>query len=306
MTDAATLKDGSFLLVDEPYAHRDPDMSAVRYHSDLALGSSMAEDFRQSRRKYLARYVHRTLPEPEPSAAMNLGTLIHLKVLEPDRYSDVVADPYPELAPDGKKWYRRKGSDHEKWWADEVAKREGKIPCTVDDERRVDAAAKAVLSHKRARSLVNDQGSPEVSHFWSNPDHGIACKCRVDWDANIPIDLKTTSDASPNAYVRSVVRLGYHRKLAHYLEGLRVVRGEPTRMAHIAVETSAPYRVAVYDINDKDEQGCSLGATQRNATLRQLREAIESGDWSEPWERQVNELKLPRFAWLEDDFFMEL
>src|SRR4051812_809517 len=103
------------------------ELSSADYHADPAIGSSMLEEFRESRRLYEGRYVLKNIPPRESSAAMELGTWIHTRLLEPDEYFATLADPLPDVAPDGKNWLRRKGSDHERWWADELAQREGKI-----------------------------------------------------------------------------------------------------------------------------------------------------------------------------------
>lgn len=282
------------------------DMTASEYHACDAVGASMLETFRSSRRNYHAYYVEKSESQPKPSAAMNLGTLCHLRILEPERFELLVAPPFPETAPDGKKWLRRKGSDHERWWADEEAKREGLILCDEEQLAIVERVRQAVLASRHAKRLLEGDGTPEYSIFWRDQTTGIDCKCRVDWMASIPLDIKTTADASPAAYSRRIVQLGYHRKLAHYIDGLSALLNEPAVMVHMAVETQAPYRVGVYEIDDRGVDGLRLGEWQRNRTLRELRECMDSGDWREPWEKQVNELKLPRWAWTENEYALEL
>lgn len=82
-----------------------PDLSNEDYHADTgAFSASALEDFRDSRRLFEARYITKTLPPKAATPAMELGTCVHLRILEPERYFATLAEPFPEEAPDGKKW----------------------------------------------------------------------------------------------------------------------------------------------------------------------------------------------------------
>lgn len=287
------------------------DMTSTDYHAHPAIGASMLECFRESRRTYYARYVEKSEPAPEPSAAMVLGTLVHLMLLEPERFPQSVADPYPETAPDGKNWLRRKGSDHERWWAEEVAKRDGKIPCDVDLLSRLDRIVKSIRGNERAAKLLAQEGKTEFTILWRDKHTGLDCKCRVDFMPTsliadprpVAVDLKTTDDPAPQPYASSLVRLGYHRKLKHYQAGLNAYTGSQQPFVHIAAGTCPPYAVASYDIDDRHpNDGFPLGAEQRRRTLRNLAECIESNDWREPWEKSVVTLSLPSWAFSEEAY----
>lgn len=273
------------------------------YHADYAIGSSMLETFRSSRREYYERFVARTLPPKESTPAMLLGDLVHLLVLEPDRFEHAVAEPYPELAPDGKKWLRRKGSDHERWWAEEEEARRGKIACSVETIDTAKTVAQAVRRHPVVERMLQ-VGVTERSLWWTDEESGLECKCRFDivTPDGLAMDLKTTRCVAPGAYARQVMALGYHRKAAHYLDGLRRYAGAAAAFVHVAAETSYPFRVAVYAIDDFDGGGDSLGQQQRRETLRQLADCVAKDEWQEPWESHVTDLRLPGWAWSETDY----
>jgi hypothetical protein len=283
------------------------DMDAEEYHAHPAVGSSMLETLRDSRREYQYRYIvppNERLPKREPTLAMNLGTLIHYRTLQPELFADKVADPYPEEAPDGKKWLRHKGSDHERWWAEEVAARAGKVPCDKAMLETVDAVSKSIRKHPHFAALLGDGGTAEHSLFWIDSETGIECKCRLDWLGQFALDLKTTARVTPAGYARQLVSMGYHRKLAHYTEGIRATLGEPIPFVHVAAETEWPYRVAIYEIDDRDRDGIRLGVAQRRETLRTLADCLAKDDWREPWETQVTALRLPGWAFTENDYQM--
>lgn len=274
------------------------------YHDRSEVGASMLEDFRDNRKVYRATYIDKTRPKREATPAMLFGTLVHLLALEPERFADMVAEPMPDLsgnAPDGKKWNRRKGSDHEAWWQEEVDKRAGKIAADQKTLDRVAAASAAVKRHPVVASIL-DTGAGEVSHYWTDEETGLRCKCRVDWLASsCAMDIKTAIDPSPAGFARRVVQLGYHRKLAHYLDGLQACHGEPVPLVHVAVEPEWPHRVAVYELDDLRD-GIALGRQQRREVLRQLADCLKSDEWSEPWETGVTALRIPNYAWNENDY----
>lgn len=281
------------------------ELSNDEYHSHAAIGASMLETFRESRRLYEARYVTKTLPAPPPSPAMELGTAIHLRLLEPERYRASLAEPYPELAPDGKKWLRRQGSDHERWWADEVAKREGKLALEQATIDQIEAIAASVLAKPWAKSLLASDGRPEYSIFWTDEETGLPLKCRVDWFRPIiSIDLKTTGNATPERFVKQCVSLGYHRKRSHYLAGIRALTGDKrARMVHVAVATDPPYPAGGYDLVDRDRMtGKSLGDLEWRYTLRQLQHCLDTGDFSDPWELEILTLEYPAWAYTQQSY----
>lgn len=278
------------------------DMPAEEYHAHPAISAGKVEDFLESRRLFEGRYVTKTIPPKVPTPAMLLGTYIHLRILEPDRFNESLAEPYPETAPDGKNWLRRKGSDHEKWWADEVAKRVGKLALEQHEIDYINAIAESVLSKRWAAQLLRGQGEAEYSIFWTDAETGLELRCLVDWFSSIPIDIKSTGNASPSEFAKTCVRMGYHRKRQHYLAGIEAITNEPPLMVHIAVSTEPPFAAGAYDIQDIDRDGRSLGKRQWRRALKQIAECFESGDWSDPWEHEVFSLGLPAFAFSEDQY----
>lgn len=281
------------------------ELSNENYHADPATGASALECFRESRRLYEGRYITKTIPQMVASPAMELGTLIHCRILEPDRYFASLAEPYPELAPDGKKWLRRKGSDHELWWAEEETKREGKFALEQFEIDRLEAIAASVLAKRWAKPLLRGDGQAEYSIFWTDHETGLPLKCRVDWFRDVvSVDLKTTGDASPAEFVRRCVSLGYHRKKQHYLAGILAYTGEKdSTLLNIAVSTNEPYSAGAYELEDTDRYtNRSLGLMEWRHTLRQLRQCLDANDFSDPWEAAVMRLELPAYAFTQSQY----
>jgi len=280
---------------DKPTGLTNEQLLADDYHADPAIGASMIEDFYRSRRLFEGRYVTKKIPPKKRTAAMELGTLVHMRVLEPTRYGAEVIVASAD-APD-----RRSRN----YWADLEEQNEGKHIITHATGCEVEAIAESVLSKRWARRLLASDGQPEFSIFWTDQETGLNLKCRVDWFAGICLDLKTTADPSPANYARTLVNLGYHRKLAHYCAGISAYTGEDATLLHIAAGTEPPYACGAYEIDDRDmwdHRTPSLGQKQWRQILRDLAECYATNDWSDPFEREIVSLRLPQFAFSESQW----
>lgn len=281
---------------------RHVEMTAEEYHAHPAVGSSMLEDFRTSRRLYYAKHIAKTEPQKK-SDALDFGTLVHLMLLEPEKLPVLVAPPMPAVTPSGEPWNKRLKADREAWAAAEAERSCFPLCFSDEDLKRAKRTVDAVMGNWHARRLVEQKGEREYSIFWTDPATGIECKCRVDWWSAIPLDIKTTCDATPAFYAKQCVKFGYTRKRAHYLDGIRYLTGDKNpAFVHLAVETDGFHRVLCSELDDLDRDGHSLGETQRRSLLWELAKCIETGDWREPWERNVITLGLPGWAYSEDAF----
>lgn len=228
------------------------------------------------------------LANPRPSTpAQALGTLVHLALLEPDRWEDSVA-----IAP---KVNRRTKAGKAQWaaWLERSA---GKIVATQDDRDATCRIIEAVDRDPAARSLIATDGESELSIWWEVD--GTLCKARVDRlrHDGFLVDVKTASDANPKRWRDEAHRYGYHRQAAHYLDGLRSVAtlGEtpaPIGWAWLVVQTSAPWHVVVVV---PSEQWLDIGRADRDRLLDVYRACEASGEW--PGHAGVHHLDAPRWA----------
>jgi exodeoxyribonuclease VIII len=64
------------------------------------------------------------------------------------------------------------------------------------------------------------------------------------------VDLKTTQDASPDGFAKTMAGLKYYVQAAHYLDGyMHTTDFEAKDFIFIAVETEAPYAIGVYNLD---------------------------------------------------------
>lgn len=112
----------------------------------------------------------------------------------------------------------------------------------------------AVKEHPWASKLLAENVS-EQTVIWEDKGTGLLCKSRPD---SVPdegkmalIDLKTTADASETAFTRSIIKYGYARQAAMYLDGYNAAAGSKAdAFIFVAVETEPPHRTEVYLLDD--------------------------------------------------------
>jgi exodeoxyribonuclease VIII len=110
--------------------------------------------------------------------------------------------------------------------------------------------------------------------------------CRARFDALSPyisghgvfaIDLKTTEDATKEGFERSVAKWGYDVQVAHYEATFTASEGMALdRFVFVAVEKSAPYEVAMFELPDV---WLEMGRAKAKAARTIFAECIASGEW---------------------------
>lgn len=250
------ISDGNTLLADLP---------AEQYHAHEALSASGAKKILRSPAHFK---VWRT-EKREPTADMRLGTACHSAILEPETFEDqVLCSPkFDRRTKDGKA-------------AAEAfeAQAAGRLVLSADDFDACLRVRDAVAKHAGAQRLLADTRR-EVSLFWRDGQYGIPCKARLDAmrsDGGI-VDLKTTGDASPDAFGRGIASWQYHLQAAFYFIGAEHVLGKtPAFFAFIAAEKEPPFAVGCYVL-----ETAHLLAGQRLAeeAIVRYQAAVETGEW---------------------------
>ena len=251
-------------------------LSNADYHADPAVSASHLHAVARSPQAYWARYLNPDRPVAEPTAAMRFGSLTHCAVLEPDELLQRYG-----VAPD-----RR--TKEGKAQAEQMTQ-QGIEPVSQADLTTALWIAAAVRCHPIAAELLA-AGKAEQSFWWDDLDTGLRCKCRPDWYYGATVvDLKTTTDASPSGFARSVAAYRYHVQAAHYLSGLFGAE----RFVFIAVEKTYPYAVGVYELDDAAmDEGYSL----RHRDMRRIQSCHASTRWPGYTDDGINTLSLPRWA----------
>jgi PDDEXK-like domain of unknown function (DUF3799) len=227
-----------------------------------------------------------TGPQPEPTKAMLFGSAFHMAALEPARFEATYA-VMPNFG-DGRTAAAKAAK------ADWFAANGGKTEISDADHAQIHRMIAGILAHPAASRLMLD-GIPEVSLRWQDSETGLQCKGRADLyvpSRKLCVDLKTTEDASPEAFCKSVANYGYHRQDAIYRAGFAAC-GEPIdHFAIIAVEKSRPHNVAVYTL---DAHAIELGYASFRSCAAIVAECMRTGVWP-GYGDDVRELSLPKWA----------
>jgi exodeoxyribonuclease VIII len=122
-------------------------------------------------------------------------------------------------------------------------------------------------------------GKAEQSVYWTDPVTGILCRCRPDFwrEDDIIVDVKTTEDASPEEFSRSLAKWRYHVQAPFYMDGIELATGRrPKGFVFLVVEKKPPYAVAAYTL---DPESIELGRAEYRADLERLAECQRTDQW---------------------------
>lgn len=272
----------------------DYSMPASTYHARHELSNSQISDLAKSPRHFWCKHRDPSRRVIEPTPAMRAGTLLHTYVLEPQNMSEYIIRPegLDGRTKDGKEW---------------LAAHSSKQIISAD---AIDTASLQVAA-LREIDVISDalaSGRSEASVFWRDEDSGIDCRARPDWLHRptgkgrdiIALDLKTTADAAPDAFSRSVHTYGYHRQAAHYTAGLEA-EGFNVIAFVFAVVTSAPPFVAVAYV--LDDATISQAEQERSELLDLYARCTAANEWPAygqgyqviglpAWARRADELEV--------------
>jgi len=155
--------------------------------------------------------------------------------------------------------------------------------------------ASSVLNHPTARKILTLCTQTELSVTWKNDETGLDCKGRIDAynpTNGLVVDLKTTDDASPGAFARTVAKFAYHGQAAFYLDGMLSAGAYATQFLFIVVEKTAPFAVAVYVA---DESMIDAGRLLVSEYLARHAGCLATDTWP-GYDIEVQTISLPPWA----------
>jgi len=278
-------------------------INSKTYHAIDALSASALKHFMRSP----AHYQEYKLNPPKSTPAMEFGTLVHSLVLEPIAAAETYfcrddTDILPLcVTKKGEPSKTPRNTDYYKSWREEMLiSNEGKTLVSVEDWSVAVKIRKAIQAHPKASALLARDGESECALQWTHPT-GVLMKGRPDFVTTgcvgvencvkgdecggryqceavprIVVDLKTTDDARPSAFNRTIFKQRYDIQAAMYCEGLEIITGKPHTFTFIVVEREAPHNVMVYDLPDEAIE-IAKGEIDRQARL--FKKCLESGVW---------------------------
>lgn len=265
-------------------------LTASQYHADKsAYGRSAIWTFSQSRRQFEAENILNDAPARKKSKPMDIGTLCHYGLLEPEKFPKQYA-VFPKDYLDSRGYETT--TKAEKFRAEHEAA--GKVVLKQADFEIVEQVVGSVRWKLDSLGWLNVKARREQAIYWIEPTTGLPCKTLLDWlittlGTAFVIDFKTTGDAAPSAFRHRCEDGGLWMQDAHYSEGAGLVTGLPVEFLFVVAETKFPFRTSINYLSARDR---SAAADARRRTMADLKKCLLSGDFSEVWENTVSELSL--------------
>lgn len=271
----------------------EPKLTNAEYHNHDAISNSKMKVFRKSRRLYYETFVTKRITT-SPTPAMLLGSLTHCMTLEPD----MVTRDFARIPKCDRRTKEGKAT-YESFLQGLSATHQ-----CVDSETWANAEeiSKALLANSAVNQLLGLSGPVEEPMFWIDEITGLPCRGKFDKiasDEDLIIDIKTTTASTPGEFAKSVVGLGYARQAAWYLEGYRRLHGVNANFVFIAVQTSEPYEIGLYELDAAD---LSRATEQNKRLMDALAFCHANNAWASTHETEVVKLSLPRYAAYEDEY----
>jgi len=191
------------------------------------------------------------LPTVAEDARFTLGDAFHTLLLEPHRFGEdfLTLDGNDVLPPATTET--------------EVFARRWLQPATARALRAMRDNALACPLGPVARWMAD--GEMERSIYWTDAA-GLRSKARPDClTADTIVEVKTVTDARPEAFAQTRAHFGYDLQAAHYVEAVTALTGRMLPFAWVTVEISPPYTawVHILVLADLDAARRALEALKR-------------------------------------------
>lgn len=244
--------------------------------------------------------------------ALRFGKALHVAVLEPELFERVYcflpADAPLRPTEAMLKAYAKGTSgdssrDRVEWWRAWEHDNHGRIDLAAKDYDTIARMGESARRHPLIAPML-EGGEREVTLRWTEavtlPDGDVVeleCKTRLDLlqrALKLALDLKSTADASPIGFAKSITSFRYHVQHCHAGEGAKACGIELEHFAFVAIETEPPYVCAPYMIDAAAEE---RGYQLREQAMVKQAQCLRDGTWPGYSDDRITELTLPGWAY---------
>lgn len=198
----------------------------------------------------------------KPTESMQLGTLLHAMVLEPEKAKQYVVAPVcDKRTKEGKAAYAN-------------------FLSSLQPNAKIVSAENLEIAKEMVTSLREDatatkliESFTDVEKTYAYNREGFSCKARVDGITShgIFVDIKTITKLTDAAFGRAVEDYSYDTQAEWYLNA-----GEGESFVFIVVESSPPFDCCCYVVPQEVIEAARKVNVGR---LDKLKEALEVGSW---------------------------
>ena len=265
------------------------NISNEEYHSSPGLSRSALMQFKKSPYHYWHSYLKPDKTRQTPSEAMVLGELVHTLVLEPLSFQDryIMTEHIDRRTKAGKEHYAS---------VLENAKEKGVTVINSDLYARAYEMRQSLQNNPEINSVLSKQElNIEKSIYFKDERADVLCKARPDgFNCNFALDLKTSRDASYNAFQRQAVSSGYYLQAGMIKIALKSIGCDIDNFIFIVVENREPYATATYIMH---QEALEYGMNQFYELVANYKLCSEMNRWPG---YAAKELTVPRFAMYDE------
>lgn len=200
----------------------------------------------------------------EPTRAMEIGTAIHMAVLEPTRFAEhyVICTAADRRAAAYKQAVEAVGSERVL------------LQHEADD---VSAMQQSIWANPHAASFLREART-ELSVFTKDPVTDLSVRARFDAvNGSRSLDLKKTKDARPDEFAKSVANYRYMVQAAFYSDVWEWETGEKLNaFGFLAIEQESPNASAIYVL---DDDALEYGRRLYRRDLDTYARCVERDEW---------------------------
>lgn len=226
-------------------------------------------------------------PEREPidKDVYRIGRAAHYRLLEPHLFEKNI-----HVMPEGVD-FRSNAAKAQR----DAAVAEGKTVIKYDAFLEVQAMEQALRAHSFVPAAF-ENGEPEKTLAWKDPETGVWLRCRPDFlpkaIRHVP-DYKTAASAKPEQFRKHVWDFGYHMQAALYMDGIEAVTDTaPQSFFFVVQEKKAPYVVSCIAL---DPVAIEWGRIQNRKAIRIFADCLAADRWP-GYADDVVEVELPVWA----------
>lgn len=252
------------------------DVTIDLYHDSDGISASGIKLLLDAPEKFHHSYICRKKQNKSP--AMVLGNALHAYILEPEKFinSYYIYDNIDKRTKAGKEKYKE---------AEMSA--EGKILLSQDDFSKI--FEMSYSARNIIKSSIKSRGNIETSIAFKYDN--VLLRSRPDYfDDDQIIDIKTTRDASPDSFSRSVFSYGYHIQAAIAIMAINKTLGMSyNKVKLIAIESTEPFVTRVYRLN---QDSIAQGWAECVKAINIYKNSLMSGNWT--FEHELD-IEVPKY-----------
>jgi hypothetical protein len=260
------------------------------YHSAKACvepsisSSGLRTIFNKSPKHYWAEspYNPKRIEDEEESEALVVGRAAHHLLFGQTNFNKQFAEApptMPNLAGEIKP-FTLASKVCKTWWKDRIA--EGLTPIKHVWMDRIQGMAESLQEEPLIQAGILN-GRIEHSWIWKDRETGYWLKARPDaspTDSMDFADLKTTTDVSYPALVRTIGVFGYYQQAGLMAEACQCILQRPmSSFTLVFVEKKPPYCVAIVTLKPED---ITRGIKANRAALKAFDKGLKTGKWLGP------------------------